>query len=76
MTERRGAIVWYDGSDPACPGETVGVGHSLIEGINRVHNVRNASGSETAEFVAIHLNPRGTSGPAFRVDEPKPTNCQ
>ena len=37
-----------------------------------VHNVTAAGG---AEFIAIHINPTGTSGPAFRVNEDEPTNC-
>jgi len=72
VTMVSGNIVWYDGSDPACPGQAYGPGDSFIEGANRIHNVKSAGG---AEFVAIHMNPTGTSGPSFRVDEDKPTNC-
>lgn len=72
VTVTQGSIIWYDGSDPACPGQTYHTGASFIEDANRIHNVKSAGG---AEFIAIHMNPTGTSGPSFRVDEQEPTNC-
>jgi hypothetical protein len=35
----------------------------------------NASGSNTAEFVAIVIKPAGFVGPAFRLDRAEPNNC-
>jgi quercetin dioxygenase-like cupin family protein len=76
VTVTQGSVVWYDGSDPACPSYTYHAGQSFIENAARIHNVKNASASAGAEFIAIHLNPAGTSGPVFRIDESKPTNCR
>lgn len=75
VTVTEGSIVWYDGSDPACPGHTYHTGDSFIEGAYRIHNALNASNSASAQFKAIHINPTGTSGPAFVIDEDEPTNC-
>lgn len=75
VTVTHGTIVWYDGDNPVCPGHTYHTGDSFIEPAFHVHNVKNASNSSSAEFIASHINPTGTSGPAFRVDEGKPTNC-
>lgn len=72
VTVLRGTIVWADGTDPVCPAHTYHAGDSFIEPAFHVHNVKSAAG---AEFVAIHINPTGTSGPAFRVDEAEPNNC-
>ena len=71
-----GSVQWFNGSDPACPSTTYHAGQSFIEDAFIIHNVKNASSSAAAEMVAIHINPAGTSGPAFRVDEPRPTNCR
>jgi quercetin dioxygenase-like cupin family protein len=76
VTVTSGSIVWTDGSNPLCPSTTYSAGQSFIEDAYVVHNVRNASNSVGAEFIAIHLNPTGTSGPAFRIDVPTvPNNC-
>jgi len=75
VTVTQGSIVWYDGSDPACPGTTYHTGDSFIEDTPRIHNAFNASGSVPAQFKAIHINPTGTSGPNFVIDEDEPTNC-
>lgn len=72
VTVTQGTIVWTDGTDPVCPAHTYHAGDSFIEPAFHIHNVRSAGG---AEFVAIHINPTGTSGPVFRVDEDQPTNC-
>jgi quercetin dioxygenase-like cupin family protein len=72
VTVTQGSIVWYDGSNPTCPGHTYHVGDSFDEQAYRVHNVRNASNSAPAEFIAIRINPTGVG---FRLDETKPTNC-
>jgi len=76
VTVTSGSIVWTDGSNPLCPSTTYTTGQSFIEDAYVIHNVRNASNSVSAEFIAIHLNPTGTSGPAFRIDVPTvPNNC-
>jgi len=75
VTVTSGSIVWTDGSDPLCPSHTYSAGDSFIEDAYVVHNVRNASNSVTAEFIAQHVNPTGTSGPAFLLDRPQPNNC-
>ena len=74
VTVTAGSIVWYDGSDPACPGHHYGTGESFIEDAYRIHNATNPSGVP-AEFIGIHINPTGTSGPNFVIDEDEPTNC-
>jgi len=76
VTVKTGAITWYDGSDPLCPGHTYQAGQSFIESAFRTHNAVNASGSDPAVFVAVRMNPTGTSGPAFRVDQTEPNNCK
>ena len=76
VTIIQGSVQWFNGSDPACPSTTYHAGQSFIEDAFIIHNVKNASTSAAAEMVAIHINPTGTSGPAFRIDEPKPTNCR
>ncbi|HXG80782.1 MAG TPA: cupin domain-containing protein [Sphingomicrobium sp.] len=75
VTVTQGTVTWYDGSDPLCTPHTYSAGDSFIERAYRIHNVRNASGSATAEFVAIVIKPEGFVGPAFRLDRPEPNNC-
>lgn len=75
VTVTEGSIIWVDGSDPLCTPHTYNAGDSFIEHAYRVHNVRNASNSATAEFVAIVIKPIGYVGPAFRLDRPEPNNC-
>lgn len=75
VTVTQGTIIWHDGSDPLCTAHTYSVGESFIEGAYRVHNVENASSSDTAEFIAIVIKPEGFVGPAFRLDRPEPNNC-
>jgi len=76
VTVTQGSIIWQNGSDPLCPKHTYTVGQSFIEQVGVNHNVRNASKTVGAEFVAIHINPTGTSGPGFRLDRATPTNCK
>ena len=71
LTVTAGEIQWYDGSDPVCPVKTYHVGQSFVEPANRIHDVRNATGS-VAEFYAVLFNPAGIT---FFIDQPKPTNC-
>lgn len=75
VTVTQGSIDWYDGSDPVCPAHRYASGQSFIENAYRIHNVRNASSSEAAEFIATTIKPVGYVGAAFRLDESKPTNC-
>ncbi len=75
VTVTQGSIVWYDGSDPLCTSHTYSAGESFIERAYRIHDVRNASNSTTAEFVAVVIKPAGFVGPAFRLDRPEPNNC-
>ena len=75
VTVTQGSIVWTNGSDPLCTSYTYSAGQSFIEDAYIIHNVRNASSSQGAEFIAIHINPTGTSGPSFRLDRPAPNNC-
>jgi quercetin dioxygenase-like cupin family protein len=75
ITVTQGSIIWYDGSNPLCTPHTYAAGQSFIEPAYVIHNALNASNSATAEFIAIHINPTGTSGPAFVLDRPEPHNC-
>lgn len=75
VTVLQGSINWIDGSNPLCTGQTYAAGQSFIEDAYQIHNVRNASSSAEAAFVAITIKPAGFVGPAFRLDRPQPTNC-
>ncbi len=75
VTVTQGTIVWVDGSDPLCTEHTYTTGQSFVEGAYKPHNVRNASGTDVAEFVAIVIKPAGFVGSAFRLDRPEPNNC-
>jgi len=76
VTVKSGAVTWYDGSNPLCTGHTYQAGQSFIEPVGHVHNAVNASETDQAVFIAVRLNPTGTSGPAFRVDQTEPNNCK
>lgn len=75
VTVTQGSVTWYDGSDGLCTPHTYSAGQSFIERAYRVHNVVNASGSATAEFVAVVIKPAGFVGGAFRLDRSEPNNC-
>ena len=75
VTVTQGTVTWYDGSDPLCTSHTYSAGQSFIERAYRIHDVRNASDSSTAEFVAVVIKPEGFVGPAFRLDRAEPNNC-
>ena len=75
VTVTQGSIAWIDGSDPLCTVHTYSAGESFIENAGRIHNAKNASDSSAAEFVAVVIKPAGFVGPAFRLDEAKPNNC-
>lgn len=68
----QGSVTDYDGSNPLCTSHTYTVGQTFINHSYQIHNVVNASSSATAEYIAIAINP---TGPAVRIDEPKPNNC-
>lgn len=76
VTVLQGTIEWFDGL--LCTPRVITVGQTLIEPAGRVHNVRNpaAAGGQIAEFIAIRIKPTSVVGPAFRVDEPEPNNCE
>lgn len=76
VTVTQGSVVWYDGSNPLCTAHTYNTGESFIEGPYRIHDVRNASASASAEFIAVVIKPAGFEGPAFRLDRPEPNNCR
>ncbi len=76
ITVVEGAVDWYDGSEGICAPHHFAAGQSYIEPAWHVHNAVNASGSTQARFIAVRLNPTGTSGPVFRVDQPEPNNCK
>lgn len=75
VTVTQGSIIWYDGSDPLCPGHNYSAGQSFVEQAYTPHNVKNASNSSNAEFIAITIKPVGFEGPKFRLDRPEPNNC-
>ena len=75
VTVTQGSVVWYDGSNPLCTPHSYSAGQSFIESAYRIHDVRNASNSASAEFVAIVIKPEGFAGPAFRLDRAEPNNC-
>ncbi|WP_347717726.1 cupin domain-containing protein [Sphingomonas sp.] len=71
VTVTEGSIVWYDGSNPLCTPHTYTAPASFIENAYGIHNVRN-TGTVTAKFVAIRINPTGVP---FRLDRTTPNNC-
>ena len=73
VTVVRGGIVWYDGTNPVCPGHHYSAGQSFTEDAGVIHNAVNASGSNEAQFIAVRINPTGVP---FVIDETKPTNCR
>lgn len=75
VTVTQGSVTWTDGSDPLCSSRTYNAGETFIEGAYRVHNVRNASNSAGAEYIAVVIKPAGFVGPAFRLDRAEPNNC-
>jgi quercetin dioxygenase-like cupin family protein len=72
ITVTAGSIVRHDGSDSTCPSTTYLAGHTFVEDPNQPHLIRNASGSDPAEFVAVQMRPEGSPG---RIDAPQPTHC-
>jgi quercetin dioxygenase-like cupin family protein len=75
VTVTQGSVIWYDGSDPLCTGQTYTTGESFIESPYVVHNSKNASDSASAEYIATTIKPAGFVGPAFRLDRMQPNNC-
>lgn len=72
VTVVSGSIVWYDGTNPVCPGHHYSTGQSFTEDAFVIHNAVNSSGSSQARFIAVRMNPTGVP---FVHDEGKPTNC-
>jgi quercetin dioxygenase-like cupin family protein len=72
VTVTQGTIVWFNGTNPLCPSQTFTVGQSFVEDAFVVHNSTNGSATEQAQYIAVRINPTGVP---FRVDQPKPNNC-
>jgi quercetin dioxygenase-like cupin family protein len=72
VTVTEGSIVWYDGTNAMCPGTTYSAGQSFIEDAFIIHNATNASMSNQAKFIAMHINPTGVP---FLVGKPQPGGC-
>ncbi|MFL6755481.1 MAG: cupin domain-containing protein [Sphingomicrobium sp.] len=72
VTVISGSIVWYDGTNAMCPPTTYSANQSFIEDAFVIHNATNASQSNPAVFVAMHVNPTGVP---FVVGQPKPGTC-
>ena len=75
VTVIQGSVRWYDGTDPLCGSKTYTQGQSFIEQPYKVHYAANASASVGAQYVAVTVKPAGFVGPAFRIDQAKPNNC-
>lgn len=75
LTVIRGTIEWVDSS--LCTVRVLHAGDSLIELAYRAHNARNPApiGGEVAEIIDVRIKPTSVVGPAFRIDEPVPNNC-
>jgi len=75
LTVVRGTIEWVDST--LCTVRVLHAGDSLIEPAYRAHNARNpaAVGGEVAEIIDVRIKPTSVVGPAFRIDEPVPNNC-
>jgi quercetin dioxygenase-like cupin family protein len=72
VTVTSGSIIWYDGTNPVCPGHHYSAGQSFAESAFVIHNAVNASASSSARFIGVRMNPTGVP---FVNDEGKPTNC-
>ncbi|MDQ2675784.1 MAG: cupin domain-containing protein [Actinomycetota bacterium] len=75
ITVVRGTIEWVDST--LCTVRVLHAGDSLMEPAYRAHNARNPApiGGEVAEIIDIRIKPSTVVGPAFRIDEPVPNNC-
>ena len=71
----QGTIEWRESQ--MCDYRTLNVGDTVIEQAYRAHDARNpaAPGGPVAEIIAVRIKPTAVVGPAFRIDEPEPTNC-
>ena len=72
VTVTQGSIVWRDGTNAMCPGVTYSAGQSFIEDAFVIHNAFNASQSQPAVFVGMHINPTGVP---FVTPTPQPGQC-
>lgn len=75
LTVTQGTIEWVDSL--LCTVRVLHAGDTLIEPAYRAHNARNpaAPGGQVAEIVDFRIKPTSVVGPAFRIDEPVPNNC-
>ena len=71
----QGTIEWMDSL--LCTPRVLHAGDTLIEPAYRAHNARNPAppGGQVAEIIGIRIKPTSVVGPAFRIDEPMPNNC-
>lgn len=71
----QGTIEWVDSL--LCTVRVLHAGDTLIEPAYRAHNARNPApaGGQVAEIIDIRIKPTSVVGPAFRIDEPIPNNC-
>jgi quercetin dioxygenase-like cupin family protein len=72
VTVTQGTIEWMDSL--LCTPRTLNVGDTVVEHTARPHVAQN-SGSGVAQLIAVRIKPTSVVGPAFRVDEPVPNNC-
>ena len=75
LTVTQGTIEWVDSE--LCTVRVLRAGDTLIEPAGRAHNARNPApaGGQVAEIVDFRIKPSTVVGPAFRIDEPVPNNC-
>jgi quercetin dioxygenase-like cupin family protein len=71
----QGTIEWMDSL--LCTPRVLHAGDTLIEPAHRAHNARNPApaGGQVAEIIGVRIKPTAVVGPAFRIDEPVPNNC-
>ena len=75
LTVTQGTIEWVDSS--LCTVRVLHAGDTLIEPAYQAHNARNPApaGGQVAEIIDFRIKPTSVVGPAFRIDEPVPNNC-
>ena len=75
LTVTQGTIEWVDST--TCTVRVLKAGDTLIEPAYRAHNAWNPepAGGQVAEIVDFRIKPTSVVGPAFRIDEPVPNNC-
>jgi quercetin dioxygenase-like cupin family protein len=71
----QGTIEWRDAL--LCTPRVLTAGQGVLEVAFRPHTSRNPApvGGQVAEMIAVRIKPTSVVGPAFRIDEPVPNNC-